>query len=216
MRRWTIRLIAFTGVAVVTYFAVTFAVIWLGSRHDEARPDRAQAIVVLGAAQYNGKPSRVLRSRLDHAVALYRKKYADLIVVTGGRQPGDRYTEATASANYLGARGVPDSAILREVRGRTSWQSMAAAAAFLKERGVRRVILVSDAFHSTRIALIAHELGLDGYASPTRTSPIRGMATVPYLARETVAVGLGRIVGFRRAAGIDQRVGHFRSPAPSG
>jgi uncharacterized SAM-binding protein YcdF (DUF218 family) len=202
--RWSLRLVALGAVALGAYLAVTFAQVWLTSRRDEAR--RADAIVVFGAAQYNGRPSPVLRARLDHAVALYRGGYADVVVVTGGRKPGDHFTEASASADYLARRGVPQSAVLREVSGRNSWQSLAAAAAFMKRRGIRRVLLVSDGFHALRVRAMASELGLDAFTSPARASPIRGTRKVPYLVRETAAVAVGRLVGFRRVSGVERRV----------
>jgi uncharacterized SAM-binding protein YcdF (DUF218 family) len=186
--------------AVVLYGAVTFAQVWLASRRDGAH--QAQAIVVFGAAQYNGRPSEVLKARLDHAVDLYHRRVAPYIVVTGGKQPGDNFTEATASADYLHTKGVPDNDILREVSGHTSWQSLASTAAFLKARDIKNVILVSDPFHSLRIGGMASELGLDAATSPTRTSPITGFDAATYMGRETVAVALGRIVGFRREAGV--------------
>lgn len=204
MRRWVIRAVAALVAVVLVYFAVTFVQVWLTSRRDQARP--VQAIVVLGAAQYDGRPSEVLRARLDHAVELFRRKLAPVIVVTGGRRPGDRFTEATAAADYLMAKGVPDDDILREVDGTSSWESLAAASEFLRERSIQRVLLVSDAFHSYRIAAIAEELGLDAYPSPTRTSPITGISATRHLARETAAVAVGRLIGYRREAGITQRV----------
>lgn len=190
--------------AVVLYFAFTFAQVWMASRRDQARP--AQAIVVFGTAQYNGRPSPVLAARLDHAVDLYHRRLAPVIVVTGGNQPGDRYTEASASANYLLQRGVPDQDLLREVSGTTSWQSLAAAANFLADRKISDVLLVSDPFHSYRIRAMAAELGLTAYTSPTRTSPIKGMTAIRYMLRETVAVAVGRIIGFRRQASIETQV----------
>jgi uncharacterized SAM-binding protein YcdF (DUF218 family) len=186
--------------AVVLYGVVTFAQVWLAARRDSTR--KAQAIVVFGAAQYNGRPSPVLQARLDHAVGLYQRHVAPVIVVTGGRQPGDKFTEATASADYLHTHGVPDNDILREVSGHSSWQSLASTAAFLKVRHIHDVILVSDPFHSLRIGGMASELGLDASTSPTRTSPITGVDAAEYMGRETVAVALGRIVGFRREAGV--------------
>lgn len=190
--------------AAVLYLGVTFAQVWLAARNDQARP--AEAIVVFGTAQYNGVPSPVLAARLDHAIELYEKDLAPVIVVTGGNQPGDQFTEATASANYLIERGVPDEDVLREVSGTTSWQSLAAAANFLDDRQITDVLLVSDPFHSLRIRAMASELGLDGHSSPTKTSPIRGMTEARYMARETVAVAVGRIVGFRRQASIEDVV----------
>jgi len=189
---------------VVSYLAVTFVLVWRAARRDDARP--AQAIVVLGTAQYNGEPSPVLAARLDHAVDLWRRRLAPVIVVTGGRQPGDRFTEASASANYLLARGVPDKEVLREVSGTSSWQSLAATASFLHDRSISQVLLVSDPFHSYRITAIAGELGLVGHASPTRDSPITGFTATQYLLRETVAVAVGRVIGFRRESSLHRAV----------
>jgi len=186
--------------AVLLYVLVTFTQVWLASRQDGAH--KAQAIVVFGAAQYNGRPSEVLKARLDHASDLYHRHVAPYIVVTGGKQPGDIFTEATASADYLHTKGVPDGDILREVSGHSSWQSLASTATFLKARHIKDVVLVSDPFHSLRIGGMASELGLDASTSPTRTSPITGFDVATYMGRETVAVAVGRIVGFRREAGV--------------
>jgi uncharacterized SAM-binding protein YcdF (DUF218 family) len=196
-------LVALVLVGLV-YGAVTFLQVWAAARADQAQS--AEAIVVLGTAQYDGRPSPVLKARLDHAVDLYRRKLAPVIVVTGGRQEGDRLTEATASANYLLARGVPDRDVLREVSGSSSWQSLAAVSVFLDERGIDEVLLVSDPFHSYRIRAIADELGLTAWTSPTRTSPIGGFTEAQYMARETAAVAVGRLIGFRREANIDDVV----------
>lgn len=199
-----VKLVAAVLAATVVYLAVTFAQVWMAARNDQARP--AEAIVVFGTAQYNGVPSPVLAARLDHAIELYEKDLAPVIVVTGGNQPGDQYTEATASANYLIQHGVPDEDVLREVSGTSSWQSLAAAANFLDDRKINDVLLVSDPFHSLRIRAMATELGLEAHSSPTRTSPIRGMTEARYMARETLAVAVGRIVGFRRQASINEVV----------
>ena len=129
-----------------------------------------------------------------------------MVVVTGGNQPGDRFTEAAASADYLLDHGIPDDDVLREVSGTSSWQSLAAVSEFLAERDINEVLLVSDPFHSLRISAMADELGLDGHASPTRTSPIVGLTEMEYMARETVAVALGRIIGFRRQANVERVV----------
>jgi uncharacterized SAM-binding protein YcdF (DUF218 family) len=214
MIRWFLRIVGGAVAVVLVYFGVTFVQVWLTSRRDQARP--AQAIVVLGAAQYDGRPSEVLRARLDHAVDLYRRRLAPIIVVTGGRQPGDRFTEATASADYLRAQGVPESAIRREVSGRSSWQSLAAAALFLHADGINQVLLVSDPFHSLRLKSMAGELHLEGWASPTRTSPIHGATEAKFIARESVAVGLGRIFGFRKVSGVDRVVSRVRQRSTSG
>jgi uncharacterized SAM-binding protein YcdF (DUF218 family) len=199
-----VKLVVLAASLAVAYVLFTFVQVWLASRHDQARP--AEAIVVLGAAQFNGVPSSILRARLDHAYDLYERELAPVIVVTGGKQPGDQFTEATASADYLIGKGVPDEDILREVSGTNSWESLAAASEFLKVRGIHRVLLVSDPFHSFRINAMAGELGLEGHPSPTRTSPITGFSATRHLVRETAAVAVGRVVGYRREAGIHRVV----------
>jgi uncharacterized SAM-binding protein YcdF (DUF218 family) len=202
--RLAVKITAALMAVAIAYVGITYVQVWQASHRDETKA--ADAIVVFGAAQYNGQPSPVLRARLDHAADLYRRGVAKLVVVTGGSQPGDRTTEASASAAYLKRKGIPESALLREVQGRTSWQSLAAAANFLKQRGKTRVVLVSDPFHNARIAAMASELGLKGTVSPTHTSPIGGGEEIKYLAKETAAVALGRIVGFRRMSGIKTEV----------
>jgi uncharacterized SAM-binding protein YcdF (DUF218 family) len=180
----------------LAYLGVTFVQVWVAGRRDEARA--AQAIVVLGAAQYDGRPSPVLQARLDHTARLYGRGLAPVVVVTGGRAEGDRFTEAAASATYLHGHGVPDSAILRESSGRNSWDSLAASARILRARGITRVVLVSDPFHAARVDAIASELGLDSSTSPTRTSPIHGLEEARHLVTETVQVAVGRVIGFGR------------------
>lgn len=191
-------------VAVMLYFAVTFAQVMLSSRSDHVR--NAQAIVVLGAAQYNGKPAKVLTARLDHAYELWRTGYAPLLVVTGGKAPGDSYSEATASAEYLIAKGVPDEKILREVHGRNTWQSLAAASRFLKDRDITDVVLVSDSYHSLRLQHVASELGLKAAVSPVPDSPISSKTRLTHTTREAIAVGVGRIISFRRLSGLDAKM----------
>ena len=198
-RRWgriVLRVVAVGVGLLVLYLGVTFVQVWLASRRDEARA--AQAIIVMGAAQYNGRPSPVLAARLDHAAALYEAGLAPVIVVTGGRRPGDAFTEASASAQYLVGLGVPDSAIEREVSSTNSWESLAASARFLRREGITEVLLVSDPYHALRIKAIAGELGLTAHVSPAPDSPVHGFAEVRAMARETVAVSIGRIIGFRR------------------
>ena len=204
MLRLVVRVVAVVLVLFVGYLGVTFAQVWSASRRDGAR--KADVIVVFGAAQYNGEPSPVLRARLDHAVDLYERDMARYVFVTGGKQAGDEATEASASAAYLERKGVASSAILWEPFGRSSWQQLASVASVLKRRGLTEVVLVSDPFHSARVGAMADELGLDASVSPTRTSPISGAGEVRYLAKETAAVAVGRIIGFRRAAGIERTV----------
>lgn len=208
MIRLAIRVASFLVGVLVVYLAVTFVQVWQASRRDSRPP--ADAIVVFGAAQYNGRPSPVLRARLDHAKDLYDDGVAELIMVTGGRRAGDRFSEASVGADYLTRGGVDQEAILREVSGRNSWQSLASAANELKKRGRASVVLVSDPFHAARIAAMADELGLDASVSPTRTSPIGGAEEMQHLVRETAAMAAGRIVGFRRLMGIERTATRVR------
>lgn len=181
---------------VLLYVVLTFAQVWWAAHRDEARP--AQAIVVLGAAQYNGIPSPVLEGRLRHVVDLWERQVAPLVVVTGGAREGDNFTEASASASYLHQHGVPGAAVERETTGSTSYESLAATARFLRERGVTDVVLVSDPFHAYRIGAISDEVGMQAAVSPTPDSAISGTRHWQFLLRETAAVSLGRIVGYRR------------------
>lgn len=140
------------------------------SAQDEARP--AGAVVVLGAAQYAGHPSPVLKARLDHAIDLWRKNPAGLLVLTGGTGTGDTTSEAEVGRSYVRKQGVPDSMIVVENSGRTTSESMRAVAAILRERRAPSAVLVSDPFHMLRLWIIAKRLGITAYTSPTRTSPI--------------------------------------------
>jgi len=208
------RVVLVATVLGLVYFAVTFIQVWRASATDRAAS--ADAIVVLGAAQYDGAPSPVLRSRLDHAIELREQQIADIIVVTGGNQPGDRTTEASASADYLLASGVPDGSIRREVSGTNSWQSLAAAARFLRQEDLLDVVLVSSPYHALRTEAIADEVGLRGRASPAARSSEGVASQVSSLGREAVAVGVGRIIGFGRLVDLDDRVGRVRGDAGTG
>lgn len=188
----------------VLYLGITAAQVWWASTRDGARP--AGAIVVLGAAQYDGRPSPVLAARLDHALDLWRSGLAPVIVVTGGRQPGDRFTEAGAAYRYLRAAGVPDEALRLETGGHSSWESLAATVRFLRAEGIRDLLLVSDPAHAYRIADIAAELGVEAAVSPTPYLETSAATTVRSLARETLAVAAGRIIGYRRLLNLDARL----------
>jgi uncharacterized SAM-binding protein YcdF (DUF218 family) len=203
-RRWwrrPTRIAAAVIVVIVVYFGATFAQVWLASR--AGPPHRAQAIVVLGAAQYDGRPSPALQARLQHALDLYDHHMATRIVVTGGRRVGDRYTEATSGYNWLRRQGVPDAAILKEVHGRNTYESLAAVERFLRPMDISEVILVSERSHSLRLRGVAHEVGLDAQVSPAPGGEPTGFHRVRTMARETVAVGLGRVVGYRRLTNLE-------------
>lgn len=207
MFRLVRRIATVVGALLVLYFAVTFVQVWSASR--AGSPTSSEAIVVLGAAQYDGAPSPVLRSRLDHAIELYDAGVAPIIVVTGGNQPGDRFTEASAGDRYLQQHGVPASALRLETQGASSWESLAAAARFLRNEGITEVVLVSSPYHALRTEQIAAEVGLHGVASPADETEGIGSRTY-HLVRETLAVGIGRVVGHRRLVDLDVRVSGTR------
>ena len=197
--RWVWRAVLVLAAVVVLYVLLTFVQVWYASRSDAA--PASDAIVVLGAAQYDCEPSPVLAQRLDHARGLYRDGVAGTIVVTGGKLEGDRCTEASASADYLRADGVPDEDLLLEVQGRNSWESLAATGRILRERDLTRVVLVTDGYHALRVQAIADQIGLDPSVSPSH----RG-GSLGELVKETAAVAVGRIVGFDRLVDIDDQI----------
>ncbi len=144
--------------------------IWAQGQNDEERP--ADAIVVMGAAQYNGVPSRVFAARLDHAVSLYLAGVAPRLVVTGGKAEGDRTTEAAAGRAFAIEHGVREEDILIEDRSRTTLESIRAVADLLEANGARDALFVSDRPHMLRVLRMAADEGITAWGSPTRTSPI--------------------------------------------
>jgi len=156
--------------AGVIVYTISLVMVLVVSQQDERRP--VDAIVVLGAAQYNGRPSPVLRARLNHALSLYRDKLAPLVVVTGGIGRGDTTSEAVVGQRYLVAHGIPEGAVAAQAEGRTTMASMNAVTTWLHARGLRRVVLVSDPFHMFRLRLEARRTALEAYTSPTESSPI--------------------------------------------
>lgn len=198
-RKLLFRLIALALLLAIGYVAVTFVQVWWFSRRDGAR--QADAVVVLGAAQYDGRPSPVLRDRLDHAFELYEQDLVDAIVVTGGKQEGDQYTEAQAGYLYLRDEGVPDEDLLLEDQGTNTWESLAAAARILRDLELTEAVLVTDGYHALRVDAIADELGLDASVSPSHPG-----GSLRDLVEETGAVAVGRVLGFRRLVNIDDRI----------
>ena len=166
MTRWTAAAVA----ALFLVYLGSLAAVISASRDDQRTP--ADAIVVLGAAQYNGKPSPVLRARLDHALTLYREGLAPEIVVTGGIGDGDRVSEATVARQYLVANGVPATTVVVRPEGRSTRASIQSVAEWARGREVTRAILVSDPFHMLRLRFEAKATGLEVATSPTSTSPI--------------------------------------------
>ena len=164
------RVIWYATVALVAAWLIALGTVIAWGSRDRARP--SDAIVVLGAAQYWGRPSPVLRARLDHAVGLWRRRMAPRVVLTGGDGVGDTTSEAAVSRKYVIGRGIPDTAILLETTGRTTQESLRSVAVLLRSRNEESVILVSDPFHMLRLDILARRFGLVPYTSPTRTSPI--------------------------------------------
>lgn len=154
------------SVALVAYMA--FQITERG-KLDERRP--VDAIVVLGAAQFNGRPSDVFLARLQHAVALWDEGWADWFIVTGGKLPDDRTTEADVARDWAIANGVPAERILAEDRGRTTLESLEAVRRIYRVEDLRTGLFVSDATHMLRVLRMARDLGIDAFGSPTRTSP---------------------------------------------
>ena len=164
------RLVCATAtLALIGWILAVISVVQAG-RRDDAR--RADAIVVLGAAQYEGHPSPVLKARLDHALELWSRGLAPKVIVTGGVGVGDTTSEAAVSRRYMIQHGVPDSAIAMEGHGLTTRQSMSAVSVIMRPLPSPTVIVVSDPFHMLRLSILAHRLGMKPLMSPTRTSPI--------------------------------------------
>lgn len=167
---------------------VLFAQIYRQSRSSSAHA--ADAIVVLGAAQFNGTPSQVFRARLDTAAELYEQGLASLIVVTGGRLQGDQFTEAESGRTYLIDKGVPPEAVLMENISHNTASSFDGVQKLLRPRGVGSLLIVSDGFHLYRSMMLARDAGFDAYGFAAQNSPIRhgSMTELRYLIRETLGV----------------------------
>ena len=179
------------------YGCVNLAQVWWVGRSDQARS--VDAIVVLGVAQYDGRPSPQLQARLDHALTLLLEGASPLVITTGGNQPGDRFTEAETSANYLiKGLGIDYQAveILQENSGSTTRESLIGVRDIMQSRGLHSVLIVTDPYHSLRSRLIAQDLGLVAYISPTRTSPLRGASAVSRHVREALGVAVAHLIGF--------------------
>jgi uncharacterized SAM-binding protein YcdF (DUF218 family) len=182
MTRHLGRLLAAAGLGAILAFGWMAWRIWDTGAHDDHRA--ADAIVVLGAAQYDGRPSAILRARLDHAIELFNQGAAPWFVVTGGKAQGDRTTEAATARAYAIGKGVPAEAILFEDRGRTTRESLQGVAAVLREHDLTSAIFVSDRTHMLRVLRIAEDQGIVGRGSPTTTSPTD--ATLPNQVEATV------------------------------
>lgn len=186
--------------SVLLYFVVSLVQVWNTGRDDSFLQSRStvDAIVVLGAAQYDGRPSPQLRARLDHVVTLWNLPVAPVVVVTGGKQAGDRFTEAEASRDYLVSRGLPVEVIVIESRGASTYQSLEAVRDEARVNQWQRVVLVSDPYHLKRAQLVAAELGMAAEVSATRDGVVSGSDALRRNVREALGIMVGRITGFRQ------------------
>lgn len=203
--RWTVRALLLLIVLVVGVVGVTAYRVWSVAREDH-RAD-SDAVIVLGASQFNGRPSEVFAARLDHAARLYRAGVAPRVVTVGGKRDGDRFTEAEAGANYLADHGIPRSALVVVGEGHDTLASLRAAAKVFDERKWATAIIVTDPWHSLRSRQIARDLGIDAQTSPTRSGPANQSRSTEwhYVVRETGAYLYYRLF-HRSSASGDQAV----------
>ena len=193
------RVLQSLGVTVLiatVYFFVSLLQVWNTGRSADRQP--VDAIVVLGAAQYDGRPSPQLQARLDHALELWNLNLASYIVVTGGKQEGDRFTEAATSRKFFESNGVASDLIFEENSGTTTYASLLAVSQVANQLSIDRVLIVSDPFHLLRAKLIANEVGLKASSSSTQSSVIQGGDAFSHNIQEAAGVTIGRIVGFQR------------------
>jgi uncharacterized SAM-binding protein YcdF (DUF218 family) len=191
-RAGTISVLVLAG---FMYVCLNIVQVWSVGRSSGAR--EVDAIVVMGVAQYDGRPSPQLQARLDHVLTLWKEGVAKLVVTTGGNQPGDRFTEARASADYLVAGGIPESAISMEDIGTTTLQSLQGVAEILHSRGLSSIEIVTDPYHALRSRLIAQDLGLTAYVSPTEHSAVTGGAEKRRMINEGLGLALAHVIGFQ-------------------
>jgi uncharacterized SAM-binding protein YcdF (DUF218 family) len=191
--KFFLRLLSLVLSVILIYFSIGLVQIWLtGREHSKVY---AQAILVFGTTENDGKPSAELKARLDDALSLFRRHRAPWIVVTGGKLKGDTHSEAGVSAVYLEAHGVPAAQII-EGSGRDTWQNVSSVIGAMKSHHLVTVLSVTDPFHEYRAMAIASDQGLTPYPAPVSHAPSSRGALWWYYVRETAAVGIGRLVGY--------------------
>jgi vancomycin permeability regulator SanA len=196
-RHPVVTVVALVALLAVGFLAGCAIVVWGAAHHDDASDiERLDAIVVLGAAQYDGEPSPVFAGRLDHAALLFEQARADRVLVLGGSQPGDRFTEAEAGASYLIDHGVPEASVVLVPTGHTTLESLRAAARVMRRDSLSSAFLVSDPWHNARVERMAEDLGIEGHASATWHSAAVSQETrLGGYVRETFAYLYYRVVG---------------------
>jgi uncharacterized SAM-binding protein YcdF (DUF218 family) len=187
-RGWGFRLVVGALVLALLVVGGTAFRVWQVARIDDRQP--VDAVIVLGAAQYDGEPSSIFAYRLRHAEALYEQGLAPRIVTTGGNRAGDAYTEAEAGRRYLIERGVPAEAVVAVAEGSDTLGSLRAVAARAQQDGWTTALVVSDPWHSLRARTMARDSGLEAWTSPTRSGPVvqTRETQLRYIARETAAL----------------------------
>jgi uncharacterized SAM-binding protein YcdF (DUF218 family) len=204
------------ALGLAALLACTTIRVWQVGLQDDRR--HADAIVVLGAAQYNGRPSGALAARLDHAIDLWKAGYAPYLITTGGNLPGDVYTEAQTGFIYAQKRGVPESAILMEDTGRSTLQSIRNVRALFDAHGLHTALFVSDRSHMLRVLRLAQDLGIEAWASPTATSPDDIDSSLIYksMLHEVGAMGYYMLVGGDPDGAVATTSGSGQPAAPTG
>lgn len=184
------RIVGWGLLLVLLCWGGSLLAVYLFGLRDESRP--ADAIIVLGAAQYQGHPSPVLRARLDHAIKLFHDSIAPTLILTGGFGVGDTISESEVGRRYAVKAGVPHGRIIVERAGISTEQSMRTVARLMRGREMSTAVVVSDPFHMLRLRVMAGRFGIRSYSSPTRTSPIReGSGEVwRHLVRESLILPL--------------------------
>lgn len=196
LRRFSFWLSAVIGL----YFLVTFVQVVVAGRHEVT--NTADAVVVMGAAQYDGRPSPQLEGRLATAIELWRRQTPQYFIVTGGQQEGDRFTEAETSMNVAVESGVPESSILFEDQGTTTWESLQGVAELVERYEISSVVIVTDPYHAMRASLIARRSGINVVGvAPVQHSVVSGLTSVRRHLVETAGVAVGRIIGFEQISG---------------
>jgi uncharacterized SAM-binding protein YcdF (DUF218 family) len=185
---WVGRFVVGTVLVAAIVLGGTLFRVWQTARVDGDRP--VDAVVVLGAAQYDGQPSPIFAWRLEHAAELYKQGLAPRVVTVGGSREGDEYTEAEAGTRYLVRQGVPASAITTVAEGRDTLGSLQAVAARAEQDGWNSALVVSDPWHSLRARTMARDSGLEAWQSPTRSGPVvqTRETQAKYILRETAAL----------------------------
>jgi len=179
---------------LLVYLGVCVGQVWWTGSTDQARS--VEAIVVMGVAQYDGRPSPQLQARLDHVITLWNAGTAPLVVTTGGNQPGDRFTEAEASQRYLVEAGVPESAIILENLGSSTLDSLRRVHDILANQDITEILIVTDAYHAARSRMVARDLGMVAHVSATPTSVVTGSENVRRHIEEGLGVALANFIGF--------------------